>query len=473
MEDSEPFYATEEFCQKIGKAFWVVPAKDYKVKGILPCLAGNYWKNQLEPIISIVKSLVYFGDGGKDLLEESKALKEFLTGPNPANTNLFPNDIEGYGERFKLFLCFFVTALMSPQNADTGNREKLEGSLEMYKMAGVLDHINNYCSVIGRLNLCESLDLFELNSGTNVPEIFIQQKKTGFRIQRMDAMYYFMTELLGTNDDFATEFLRNDDFRRNLLTNGCMINISSLAQASQLGSGLELFPFSDSVPQEEEGKGSQGSQGIIGNILASIDDSIAMNGNYIFFWPGIGMQIPDNAKINLSLDRLFPTLVIREKGATGVAGDTTLGKTLFIEENPWHVNLIFNDPSMFKFNNLYRLDEVKTPIAGNASDKEKQVISLALSSSRMNSPTLPELNPSNGLYVNFSKGNYANIATTYLSAKDNINQMPFSEFQITIEKSWEDCEISIEVPYPIPKADLLLRVNFIDDLDAGIVLTCS
>jgi len=89
----------------------------------------------------------------------------------------------------------------------------------------------------------------------------------------------------------------------------------------------------------------------------SIRQKIVQECSYIpkenlFLWLGCHMSLPDKTKITLSFDRLYPNLYL----GMNKKSNSNMSEEIFIEENPWSVNAVYNKGMLTDYDNNHSIE---------------------------------------------------------------------------------------------------------------------
>lgn len=261
-----------------------------------------------------------------------------------------------------------------------------------------------------------------------------------YSIEAMIYKYNAMFQAFSYNPTLNQYFLTSEEIRRAMVTDG-WIKFNEYDQPKKqfhLGQLVrpinksELVNFLKFLRKMLFTQGEDPAKWYLDNIL---------------FWPGVGLKIPESARIALSFNNPYASFYYKSKSQNYDAGDNKIPTNIYIQEAPSSISFAISDSENVFINNTSLADIKKAGDEGfydgvvdfSASGKDPNLRSVqgTISKSRLEDN---------------AKG---------------INN--YEEFQFNIvPPANDDYELIVELPYLLPQLDVLAKTEITTNKDGKI-----
>ncbi|MEM7036770.1 MAG: hypothetical protein AAF570_07320 [Bacteroidota bacterium] len=297
--------------------------------------------------------------------------------------------------------------------------------------------IESFCVTIGQVNRMHYRERKKKVDATSK-----------YGIMRINSMYYLMSIMMGLYDNFYERFVENDVLRRALMTEGGIVIEGGEPDILRFGTicrALENRP--QVVPPRV------GNEVLVRSLLAIEEENGIVTGkdlakieNYfskVLFWPGVGMHIPEHARVDVDFTKIYPSVALRgtifdnnSKGARRNAG-------FFFSEVAFHVIWEATDQEIIFINgkpvDIYQAMREKMHIQTNgptvsanftpddSSNDRKENYDLMTNMMAIDETRVPnQMGFSKATYVYMRQGAFNALRIT--SIKEPISKSAFKDF---------------------------------------------
>ncbi|MDC1162428.1 hypothetical protein OAT18_03190 [Tenacibaculum sp.] len=231
------------------------------------------------------------------------------------------------------------------------------------------------------------IDISKVKLSDNYEDI--KKLKTPFRIIQVYTTYNLMSVNFDLEPLYNDMFLHNNDTRKSMITKGSV-----------------FWYENDKLCYLLAGKSSQLE---IDKLKDKIKTSYTIYNN-VQWWRGCHAELPENCKVILSFDNIYPTLYVKKYNSND---------EIFLEEQAWSMNMIYNKSLVNQSKSNFE-DSTPNEIGSKGKSSLPSQISFPIKTSGAS----------------------------------------FQDILVDVNAAAKDCDIIAVMPYTPSKADLLLRLSF-------------
>ena len=231
-----------------------------------------------------------------------------------------------------------------------------------------------------------------------------------FKILRICQMYDQVCNQMGAVSMLNDAFLKSPDHRRAIATTGAVL-IPNL----QENQGFTFTALTD-VVKENAQAGQMDSINFFSMVEKGMNSPQLTSEPPFLYVPGIGMEIPEKAKVAIAYDRIWPMIFVQKKGT---------GEQFNMAENSYSLDIVY-DQSL----------KISTQGPANFQQTPK---------------------------TNLSFLNYAKLGKQIKGPGFDSDLSNFGNLVVNFPKDLDDYDVVVTLPYITPRADFLVTMNFGDD----------